>query len=331
MTTYGAFVSAIGPVIARYVALKRALGRRFDTQQHLLTQLDRFLASSHASDLTAESFAAWCSSIQHVTAGARRERMRVVYRLCLFRQRSEPTCFVPDPSQFPPPQPRPRPHIFSEAEIVQLLHATEILQPNAPSPLHRQVARLAIVLLYTTGLRRREIVRLTLGDYDATDRVLLVRESKFHKSRLAPLSADAVIEMERYIEDRRRPGFPCDAGAPLLLTRHGGLTAYSDGGFGLLMRKLFRQAGVRTAAGRPPRVHDLRFTFAVHALLRWYRAGVDVQTRLPALTAYMGHGSIVSTQYYLTFFDAVAQAASEQFDQYCSRLLSTRASAGGDR
>ncbi len=322
MRTHGAFVSAIGPVIVRYVVLKRALGRQFDTQQHILTQLDRFLASSHASDLTAESFAAWCSSIQHVTAGARRQRMRAVYHLCLFRQRSEPTCFVPEPSQFPPPQPRPRPHIFSEAEIVQLLHATEVLQPNAPSPLHRQVARLAIVLLYTTGLRRREIVRLTLGDWDATDRVLLVRESKFHKSRLAPLSADAVIEMERYLEDRRRPGFPCDAGAPLLLTRHGALTAYSGGGFGLLMHRLFRQADVRTAAGRPPRVH---------ALLRWYRAGVDVQTRLPALTAYMGHGSIVSTQYYLTFFDAVAQAASERFDQHCSRLLSTRASADGDR
>jgi len=331
MRTHGVFVSSIGPVIERYVALKRALGRRFETQEYLLTQLDRFLVSSHAPDLSVESFAAWCSSIEHVTAGARRQRMRAVYHLCLFRRRSEPTCFVPNPSQFPPPQPRPRPHIFSEAEISRLLHATEALQPRAPSPLHRQVARLALVLLYTTGLRRREVVRLTLGDYDATGHLLLVRESKFHKSRLIPLSADAVIEIERYLQDRCRLGFPCDADSPLLLTRHGGLTAYSDEGFGGLMRKLFRRAGVRTAAGRPPRVHDLRFTFAVHALLRWYRAGVDVQTRLPALTVYMGHGSIVSTQYYLTFLDAVAEAASERFGQYCSRLLLLDSSAGGGR
>ena len=54
-----------------------------------------------------------------------------------------------------------------------------------------------------------------------------------------------------------------------------------------------------TAAGRLPRVHDFRHTFAVHALLRWYREGEDVQAKLPLLSTYMGHVSIVSTAYYL--------------------------------
>jgi integrase len=88
------------------------------------------------------------------------------------------------------------------------------------------------------------------------------------------------------------------------------------------MQHLFRIAGVRTADGHLPRVHDLRFTFAFHALLRWYRAGVDVQARLPALATYMGHASILSTEYYLPTLDVVAQEARERFERHCRRLLS---------
>ncbi len=62
-------------------------------------------------------------------------------------------------------------------------------------------------------------------------------------------------------------------------------------------------------------------TFAVHALLRWYRAGVDVQARLPALSTYMGHSSLQSTQHYLVFFDAIAQTASTRFEAHCADFL----------
>jgi integrase len=92
---------------------------------------------------------------------------------------------------------------------------------------------------------------------------------------------------------------------------------------------VIRAAGIRTIRGRSPRIHDFRFTFAAQALLRWYRAGVDVQTRLPALAAYMGHASVVSTQYYLTFLEATAEAASERFHGHCSAWLSTTDLKGG--
>lgn len=320
--------SPLASVIARYVAVKQALGRRFDAPNDYLWKLDRFLISRHNSDLTAETFAAWCSTLGDLKNGPRRQRMRVVYHFCLFRRRSEPECFVPDPSQFPPPQPRSRPHIFTSTEIAKVLHAAESLRANALSPIHRQVARLAVVLLYTAGLRRGELVRLKLGDYNATERVLLIRETKFYKSRLVPISDDATHEMKEYLHDRKRPDFPCDAEAPLLLNRHGGLTGYTGTGLANMIRKLFHRADIRTASGRGPRVHDLRFSFAVHALLRWYQAGVDVQARLPALTTYMGHGSIASTQYYLEFVEGLAQAACERFDRHCSRFLSSSRCGG---
>ncbi|HAA02977.1 MAG TPA: integrase, partial [Syntrophobacteraceae bacterium] len=79
--------------------------------------------------------------------------------------------------------------------------------------------------------------------------------------------------------------------------------AYSGGGIGQGLRKLFRQTGIRTTEGRLPRVHDLRHSFAVNVLLRWYRSGADIRTKLPLLAPYMGHVSIVSTEHYLHFVD----------------------------
>jgi integrase/recombinase XerD len=321
MRTSIGLTSSIAPVITRYLALKRALGRHSASMQYPFIRLDRFLAESRAADLTSETFGAWCSSIEHLSTGIRRKWMRVIYFFCLYRRHSEPDCFVPDPSQFPPPQPRPWPYIFPEPEITKLLLAADSLKPDGRSPLQGQVARLAIVLLYTTGLRRQELVNLSLGDYDAGTHTLLIRDSKFHKSRLVPLSIDAASEIDRYLERRRRPGFPCDADAALLLHNHGGKIGYTGTGLGTLLRKLFRKVGVRNSKDRSPRVHDFRFTFAVHALLRWYRAGVDVQAKLPALAAYMGHSSIVSTQYYLVFLNAVAEFASQRFHEHCASFL----------
>ena len=159
------FTSAIGPVIARYVALKQALGRRFDTPRYLLARVDGFLAARHATDLTAETFSAWGSSITHLMPSGRRMRMQIVRQFCLYRRRSEPVCFVPDPSQFPPPQPRRRPYVFSEDEIARLLRAAGALRHWGVSPLYRQVARLALV---RSTCRWRAASARTLSSVTAT-------------------------------------------------------------------------------------------------------------------------------------------------------------------
>lgn len=323
------FTSAIGPILARFVGYKRTMGLRYDPQCRLLELLDRFLAQAHAPDLTRETFAAWRSSNGHLTANGQRLRLQLVRRFCLYRRRTDPDCFVPDSRLFPRPQEPPRPHIFSEDDISRLLLVADALPAGGVSPLYPQGARLAVALFYTTGLRRSELVRLRLGDYDPVDRVLLIRDSKFHKSRMIPLSPDAAGEMERYLVARRRPGLPGGADEPLLLHQQRGFRGYSGDGLRVLMRRLYRGAGIRTAAGRLPRTHDLRFTFAVHALSRWYRAGADVQSRLPALAIYMGHVSVASTQYYLRLLDDVARSASERFDRHCRGFLPTPNDGGG--
>lgn len=320
MTAQGSFASVAGAAIARYLALKEALGRRFATERAILTHLDVFLSAA-ATDLTSESFAAWCRTHEHLTAGVRRNWMRVTRNLCLYRRRVEPMCFVPDTSLFPSAHQPIRPHIFTELEVASLLLACKDLQPSDRSPLRRENFRLALVLLYTTGLRRGELLRLTLSDYSPGERTLLIRESKFHKSRVLPLSIDGTVEVERYLASRRVRRLGSESNAPLLWNAYGGGRPYTGTGLHSTMGTLFRATSVQTTAGALPRVHDFRHTFAVQALLRWYRTGADVQAKLPLLATYMGHVSIVSTQYYLRYLDPLNDLASERFERRYGSLV----------
>jgi len=321
VSTPNIFSSHLGPIIVRYLALKHALGRCYTHEGNVLAHLDRFLATGTC--LTAESFALWSATFAHLSATGRRNWMRIARNLCLYQRRIEPACFVPDPSHFPRPHAPRRPHLFTAEQIIRLLRATDSLLPRSTSPLQREVFRLAVVLLYTAGLRRGELIRLTLADYDSTERTLTIRASKFHKSRLVPVSAGTAREIDAYLVARQQ--FPHSEEAPLLYRRRQGLRPYTGAGLAQGLRQLFRKAGVRTATGALPRVHDLRHSFAHEALLRWYRAGIDVQTKLPALARYMGHVSIVSTQYYLSFFEPFAETVSERFALHCAPFVS-----GGD-
>jgi len=211
-----------------------------------------------------------------------------------------------------------------------LLKAADELPPNPNSPLHSRVYRLAIVLLYTTGLRRGEMVRLLIGDYEPSEHILLIRESKFHRSRLVPLSADAVQEIDTYLKGRALKGFPVSPKSPLLGNGQRGQRAYAGSTISVGMRPLFRTARIRTNAGWVPRTHDIRHSFAVHALLRWYRTGEDVQAKLPFLSTYMGHVSVVSTQHYLHFVERTAVQASDRFEARYGVLVSASPHDQGD-
>jgi integrase len=328
MSDKTSFASTFGSLIARYLALKEVLGRRYTAERAVLKLLDGFFAARH-EDLAPESFAQWCRSQEYLTSGVRRFRMRTVRNFCLYRRRTEPVCFVPDLALFPPLHQAVQPHIFSEAEIARLLDAVDSL-PSAPrSPLRREMLRLALVLFYTAGLRRGELLRLIVGDYDFHAHTLLIRESKFHKSRLLPLSVDGVHQVEAYLRACHRQRLPMSRETPVLGSPYLGDKAYTANGLRSGISALLGTAGIRTAAGRSPRIHDFRHTFAVHALLRWYRAGADVQAKLPFLATYMGHVSIVSTAYYLPFVDQLAGLASHRFAKQYGSLVTPRGVGGG--
>lgn len=314
--------------IERYVELKRALGRRFCGESRVLQQLNAFLAALGAADLTWTEFEQWSRAHSHLTSTTRRRRMQIVRNFCLYRRRTEPLCFVPDGHLFPALSQPVQPHIFSDTQILQLLKAAAGLPAGPRSPLRPEVFRLAIVLLYCTGMRRGELVRLSLADYDPHERTLLIRESKFHRSRYVPLAEDVIRELDAYLATRRRRRLPMLADSPLLWNRHGHGRPYTGAGLRQGLHTLFQAADVRKADGTVPRVHDLRFTFAVQTLLRWYRSGIDVQAKLPLLSRYMGHVSIQSTEYYLPWIPELALAVSKQFSRHYGAFVQPLASGG---
>jgi integrase len=248
--------------------------------------------------------------------------MLEVYNFCLYRRRTESQCFLPDPHTFPSYHQRLKPYIFSEAEVAAMLSAASGLKRTPASPLRPEVIRLSVVLLFATGIRRGELLKLTLADYSRQESTLHIRQTKFYKSRLLPINSDIADEIERYLRIRVRRRLPASPETPFIWNATQGGRAYTGTGLQTCLRPLLQQCGIRTAKGKLPRIQDLRHSFAVNALLRWYRMGTDVEAKLPLLATYMGHGSAVSTHHYLHFIEPLRTAASERFASHYGELVS---------
>jgi integrase/recombinase XerD len=318
------FSSCLAPVFSRYVELKRALGRRFDASSRTIQSLDRFLHENRAKypDLNAVAFEAWCHTYEQVSSGVRRVRMLEVLSCCRYRRRTEPMCFVPDPRLFPAYHQRVKPYIFSAAEVSKLMSASSGLQRCPASPMRPDVIRLAIALLFTTGIRRGELLALKLDDYNHRELTLHIRATKFYKSRLLPMNRSIADELERCLRIRTQRKLPTSPDAALIWNAAWGGGAYSGTSLRRALQPLLKKCGIVTPKGKLPRIHDFRHSFAVNALLRWYRAGVDVEAKLPLLATYLGHGSALSTHYYLHFIEPLRCAANERFANRFGDLVS---------
>jgi integrase len=265
-------------------------------------------------------FQLWIPTLMALTTMVRRQRMRVVRNFLLFHARRHPKTYIPDPKTFPRPHPRRQPRLVLVNEIARLLATAELLPRSHRNPLRAQSIRLALILLFCCGLRRGELLRLKIRHFDSVDKVLRVEATKFHKSRLVPVPDSVTEEVHRYLAPRRGQ---MQREAPLLLSdqRSGHEATYSPHGLVENWQLLCLTAGVLDERGRPPRLHDLRHSFAVAALDRWYRQRVDVQSKLAHLATYMGHVSVVSTHYYLQLSSELGQSASKRFHRYASEIF----------
>jgi integrase len=233
------------------------------------------------------------------------------YRFAISRGLVTCSPLPPTAPQQNPPKP---PHIYTREELSRLLEATESSQARARQ-LAAHTLRALLVLLYGAGLRRGEALRLTIADVNLTDRLLLVRETKFHKTRLVPLAPQLARAMERYASRRKLDGASQSSDAPFFANRDG--TPLSPGTVSGAFTRLRRAAGVVGAPGeRQPNLHGLRHSFCVERLSSWYRQGEDVQRLLPLLSTYLGHSSIAGTQVYLDTIPNLLREASSRFEHY---------------
>jgi len=314
--------SFLGEDIRDYIQLKRSLGRAYQGEMRTLYSFDALLKEHYPKTrgLTPEIFSHWCSSLLHLSPKVRRRRMYVIHNFCVYRSRSHPQTVIPDILTFPKEHQSITPYIFSDEEIARLISATKSLQSYKRLPLRTETLSLAMILLYTTGLRRGELLRLKLADFNSKEGTLLIQNSKFHKSRIVPLSPSVRGEVGHYLALRSKERLPMDTNSSLILNGYTN-RAYTGTGFSGNFSALSRALKIFTRKGKTPRIHDFRHTFAVRVLEGWYQKGVDVQAKLPFLSTYMGHVSINSTYYYLKFIKGIASEASTRFYEYFGRLI----------
>lgn len=306
--------------IRDYLALQRSLGRGYRREEWILRGLDFFL-TRHAPQgrvFTASRFAAWAASLSRLSPTSVRSRLLCVRKFCLHLARGRSAGFVPNLRLFPKALGPKAPCLLSEAEMARILAGTRTINPNRKHPLRRQSMRLALVLLYCCGLRRGELLRLCLADIDTEQMVLQINQTKFYKSRLVPLSPSVARELRTYLRQRQQQGLPMEPTAPLLWNGRVGTTggALSPTALTANWFRICHCAKVFDSRGRPPRLHDLRHSFAAAVLLRGYRLGRDAQATLPRLARYLGHASPLFTHYYLKFTEPIRRVAGTRFRRH---------------
>jgi len=320
------FRSGLRASIQRYLAIKKALGRRYVHETRVLLDWDAFLHRNQRCSKTvrAVTFNKWVNSLAHLLPCVRRARMRMVRNFLLFKGRDEPVGYIPDMVMFPKTSPPRPPRLVSENEMARVLATTDQLLPSENgSPLRAETVRIALLLLFCCGLRHGEVLRLRLAHFDAAENLLRVESTKFYKSRLVPLSPSVCGELLEYLELRRQRHLPMEEDSFLIWShrRPEPYAVYSSSGLLRIWQQLCFTVGVLDQRGRPPRLHDLRHSFAVNTLQRWYAQGDDAQAKLPHLAAYLGHVSPVSTHYYLHLTPELREAASHRFHQCCAALF----------
>lgn len=299
---------------------KRAFGYRYHRNAFTLRSFVRYAAAQIGGrgrvDLE-RTLRAWLARSPGRKPLSIRSELSMLRQLFLFRRRSDPDSFVPDRTWAPQPAiSNFLPHFLPYDQVCRLIRLTR----TARTPFRAITLRTLLIVLYCTGLRPGEALRLELADVDLQAHCFRIRESK-GKTRLVPFGDDLAGILRAYLRERAAVAQSADAG-PLFVRPDG--VGLSMNAASCAVRRLLRRSRLKPLHGRDgPRPYDFRHAFAVHRLTAWYRDGVDIHSRLPWLSAYMGHDNLLGTEKYLTATGELLGMAAKRFERRfrgeCSR------------
>jgi len=309
MTDYGA-------AAADYLTTRRAMGYKLVYQGQMLTQFTAYLDAAGAEHLTTEHAVAWAKQPAQGAAAWWAVRLSTVRAFARFLSALDPATEIPPHGLIREPSHRIIPHIYSPDDIQRVLQAAGRLS----HPHRADTYQTLIGLIAVTGMRNGEAVRLDRDDVDLEQALLTIRNSKFGKSRQIPIhpsTVDALAEYarrrdaRRHRRDGRRHHHPPSTTS--FLTSTTGTRLLRDN-VSTVFPRLVRDAGLVVSRDRPARLHDLRHSFAVTTLIRWYRQGLDVEQRLPLLSTYLGHVAPKSTYWYLSAVPELLELIADRLD-----------------
>lgn len=303
-------------LVNEYLALRRGLGFDLETPRWLLLNFARYMDQiGHQGPVTIDLAVQWALSSRSSDPAQAARRLSVVRQFALHRAVFDPATEVPPIGLLGRVSRRKLPHIYSDAEVAALLRQASLLQPRRG--LRPRTYVVFFSLLASTGLRLSEACRLATSDVDLANGVLTVREGKFRKSRLVPLHASATQALTHYAAHRDACRDAPRLGRFFRTDRTPALTrAAVEKTFSRLRHRLGWTAQGRA---RRPRIHDLRHTFAVRRLLRWYEDGAEVDRKILSLATYLGHAKVTDTYWYLSAVPELMTITSQRFERFARR------------
>jgi integrase/recombinase XerD len=274
-------------LVNSYLELRRSTGFRLGVHQYLLHNFASFAARRGETHIRALTAVEWAS--QAPSEGQRANRLGMLRVFARFARAQDPVHEVPVERVFSARRVRYRPFIFTNEQLQDLLVRASRLPPAGS--IRPWTFTTMFSLLAVTGMRISEALNLRLGD--VTDDGLIVRETKFRKSRLLPLHPTAAAGLKRYL-DRR--GVADDD--HVFISSRGRGIRYS--GVVTVFLRLVRAMEIHPGPGKPgPRIHDLRHRFAIRVLESCTGDRTVVDANMLALTTYMGHVQVDSTYWYV--------------------------------
>jgi integrase len=302
-------MSRLGQALDDYLALRRSLGYKLERAESLLSDFIRYVEAKGCSLVTTKLALDW-AALTDASPNQKAKRLSLVRgfakHLHAFDSRTEiPSPEIPSQDLLPYRRKRRTPYLYSEQDIKQLMKtAGEIC-----TPLKACTYTTLIGLLVVTGMRLGEAIALDRADIDWCNQLLVVWEGKFGKSRELPLHATTIEALSAYARQRDQV-FEHLTTSSFFVSMVGKRLDKSVVHKTFL--KLLRRAGLSERLPRQPHLHDLRHHFAIKTLLGWYKAGLDVESRLPLLSTYLGHVNPTNTYWYLTATPELLRLAAER-------------------
>lgn len=303
-------MSDLADALTQYLAMRRALGFADRLPASLLRTFVAFVDQAGSPFITTALASQWAVRPSHVQPSTWAWRLAMVRRFALWRHASDPRTEVPPPDLVGQRYRRKPPRLYREEDVARVIQRAAAL-PSAKGLRGRTFATL-FALLAVTGLRINEALHLDRPDVDLAAGVLVIRHTKFRKSRLVPVHATTQDALRTYgeVRDQILPRLTIPA---YFVSERG--TRVTEWTARYTFAKLSQHLGLRARAksyGRGPRLQDLRHRFAAQTLIAWYRAGVDVERELPKLSTYLGHVHTSDTYWYLEAIPELLQLAAER-------------------
>lgn len=306
-----------------FLALKRAQGYKYQSEGKVLQRFCKFAESYSLSKavLTRELVLNWTAYREGEAAKSQQHRISCVKQFGKYlKALGYEVCVLPSQKNFNNNAFMPcsfTPYIFTHEEISKLFQASDNLPPASQPRNINKALPVLIRVLYGCGLRISEAVGLRCGDVDLKNGILTVREAKFGKDRLIPISNSLLARCEDYREHVIAWAIDDDfffmAPSRSMLSPN---TVYQR------FRQILWAAGITYGGkGNGPRLHDLRHTFAVHTLQKWVASGEDLTAMLPVLSVFMGHKSFGATSRYLRLTAEMYPDVVRRVEETCAYAI----------